>query len=794
MATSKLMKNPVASSLNIALRFKESEVFYRYLAELSPQAVVVHSKGKIVYINPAGVRLTGAKDLKKILNKSISNFIHPESQKTIKKRLANILTDKKVPPVIEEKFISMRGRVIIGEVQSAPIVYKNELAILSIIRDVTEERKLKNTLKEQADLLKVASEAFIILDDKRYIKFWNNGAQDLYGYTVKEALGKKSLLLLHTKFPVPFKQVLSDLKNKGLWTGKLVHQNKKGETIVVQSRWQYIVDSSGPKIFEVNRDITEQERARESLKSSEERFRALIENSSDVIYLISKEGKITYSSASVKDVLGYTYKETIVKKIADDIHPDDLSYFSKKFSTLLEKPGSKITVEYRVRNKLAYYVWVQVTFTNYLKNQKINAVIGNLRDITEQKQHEISLTYLAEASKILSSSLDYKTTLKNVVKLAVPKIADWASIDILTDDKLEQLAIAHVNPQKVKWAKELRKKNPVDLQSDTGLAKVLRTGVTEYYPNISDKMLASSVKNKEQLENLRQVGLSSVIIAPLCIDNKPIGAITLVSAESKWHYTKADVAIAQELAQRAALAIENARLYAQSQKAVSVRDDFISIASHELKTPLTSLKMYTQVLQKQLEKKGEVKLSSYLIKMSNQIDNLSSLVRDLLDVSRLEHGELEFREENFNLSELTKEVVFQMQPLSPRHKITLTGEDHKYIVHGDRYRLYQVLINFLTNAVKYSPQADKVDVSIKKNGNSVTVYVQDFGIGIDAKYQQNIFKRFYRVNDQDEKTYPGLGLGLYITFEIIKRHGGKVKVESTKGKGSVFSFSLPLVA
>lgn len=413
------------------------------------------------------------------------------------------------------------------------------------------------------------------------------------------------------------------------------------------------------------------------------------------------------------------------------------------------------------------------------------------RDITAQKVLEQNLAFLADASKILSSSLVYKRTLRNVARLAVPRIADWCVVDMLTGPAtVEQLVVAHVDPKKVRWAKELRKRDPVDLTRPNGLPNVLRTGRSEFYPIITDEMLVAGAKDARTLELARGLGLSSAMIVPLVGHGEVIGAITFVAAESGRHYTEADLSMAEELASRAALAIENSRLYGDSQKAVALRDDFISVASHELRTPVTSLKVYTEVLQRQVDKRGDEATSRALGKMNAQIDKLSALISDLLDVSKIESGKLALRPEHVDLGELVVEVVETIQATAVKHRIEVEGEAPKP-VWADRDRIGQVLNNLLTNAIKYSPQANQVLVRVGGRARGAFVEVEDFGIGMDEEHLNRIFDRFYRVSSPDEKTFPGLGIGLYVSNEIVRRHGGKMKVESTKGHGSIFRFTVP---
>jgi PAS domain S-box-containing protein len=221
------------------------------------------------------------------------------------------------------------------------------------------------------------------------------------------------------------------------------------------------------------------------------------------------------------------------------------------------------------------------------------------------------------------------------------------------------------------------------------------------------------------------------------------------------------------------------------------KDEFISMASHELKTPVTSLKGFLSLLQRRLTVQGDEKALHYLTRMDTQINKLIKLINDLLDLSKMQTGQLIYREECFEVDELVQEIMENVQETTQTHHLRLE-EQVRAEVFGDRDRIGQVLINLLNNAIKYSYQADTVLVHVAKDQNRVHISIQDFGIGIAEEYQQKIFERFYQVTDAEEKTYPGLGIGLHISSEIVKRHGGTMWLESKKGHGATFHFTLPL--
>jgi PAS domain S-box-containing protein len=225
------------------------------------------------------------------------------------------------------------------------------------------------------------------------------------------------------------------------------------------------------------------------------------------------------------------------------------------------------------------------------------------------------------------------------------------------------------------------------------------------------------------------------------------------------------------------------------------KDEFMAIVSHELKTPITSIKAYTQVLEHKFIKAGDQSSALHLSKMDTQINKLTTLISDLLDVTKIEAGKLKMQYEEFEFRELVEEIVEETQRTTEHHDIIIEGKINSK-VYGDCERIGRVLTNFLTNAIKYTPNSskkkEKIIVSISKNKNEIICKVQDHGVGIAKEKQKLVFNRYYRETGSKEMTFPGLGLGLYIAAEIIQRHKGKIGVESKKGKGSTFFFSLPM--
>jgi signal transduction histidine kinase len=257
--------------------------------------------------------------------------------------------------------------------------------------------------------------------------------------------------------------------------------------------------------------------------------------------------------------------------------------------------------------------------------------------------------------------------------------------------------------------------------------------------------------------------------------------------------------LAEVLTERAALAVENAKLYTEQVEArrkvedlSRLKDEFLSIASHELRTPVTSIKGYTQLAKTLIRENDLTTSEEYLDIALDQIDRMSRLILELLDVSRIETGRLEIRRETIRWSSFVREVVHRHHTAVSDRRFHLSVPDDSHIVEGDRDRLEQVLGNLLENAVKYSPEGSEIFVNVEDRLDAVVTSVCDRGIGIPADELTQVFERFHRGRQVSSTNYGGLGLGLYITKQIVERHGGSIWVESAEGQGTTFHFSLPV--
>lgn len=319
-----------------------------------------------------------------------------------------------------------------------------------------------------------------------------------------------------------------------------------------------------------------------------------------------------------------------------------------------------------------------------------------------------------------------------------------------------------------------------------------RKGTNYVVQHNKEPLMVSNVKKAPFVSIDTRTYMKSLIVIPIAYQNNTYGNIVLgYNKIRKFSENDRSLSIALGNAAAQALTISRLHLYIeeQYQKMLKQKDEFLGVASHELRTPITTIKGFAQLLQ-QKSAGGDPQLNYFASKINTQVDKLARFVEELLDVSKIEAGKLPFRRKKIKLHELLKEIVEDLQFSTTQHEIILNGEIYGFVV-GDPDRLSQVFMNILTNAIKYSPSGGQIIIRFRQKGPTALVSVQDFGIGIPKRHQRQIFNRFFQGRHSKASAFPGLGLGLYISREIVRRHGGEIWFESEKDKGTTFYVELP---
>lgn len=515
-----------------------------------------------------------------------------------------------------------------------------------------------------------------------------------------------------------------------IWPDKSIHWGR------VEGKVVYNSDSQATRILGTVIDITEKRQARED----QEKLITLVANSVDLMSILDMDGTNSYINEAGKKMLGFTTDEEVLTTPISLLHaPEDFDLVRNEvLPTVMDKGrwAGRMLVKHLQTGE------VFPVFNNCIRiNDPITGEIIGIGAVMRDQRPELA------AKQALADS---EQLLRNITTAAPTGL--WMS-----DDKG---LLTYVNQTWVDWVGL-----PYESQLGAGwLASVL----DQDSEKVRLKFLRATVYQQLFEVEFRIVHVDGTI--HWCVAT---GKPQYDNNENFTGYIGACVDITEQK-------------HLQQQK-----DDFIGIASHELKTPVTSIKAYTQILERMLLKKGEEKEAAMINKMDAQINRLTNLIGDLLDVTKINSGKLQFNDRNFDFNELVSEIVEDLQRTTEQHQLVQNLQNIG-IVYGDRERIGQVITNLVSNAIKYSPEAQQIIIHSSFMEDEVVLCVEDFGVGIAEDKLNRVFEQFYRVSGNMQHTFPGLGLGLYISAEIIKREHGRIWVNSTPGKGSTFCFALPL--
>ncbi len=533
--------------------------------------------------------------------------------------------------------------------------------------------------------------------------------------------------------------------------------------------------------------------AQARLRQNERLLAITLKSIGDAVIATDERGCVTFMNAAAEYLTGWTASEAI-GHVLDEVLPLAERASRARIDNLalraLRSAGALDTGRELLARDRGGRIFPVVSSSAPIRSED-GAPVGVVvvfRDITERVRIEERLRFLADLSRLLASSLDYRQHLINLAQLAVPRLADWCAIDVRqSDSEIERVALACAHEMDQSIA--LQPINPAD---DYGSAAVIRTGRTEYARRITPEQLAQVAPDHRRFAEA--LGLVSWISVPLQVRGESLGAISLGRTHDSPVFETDDVAFAEELARRTAHAVDNALLYREAQEAIHTRDAFLSVAAHELKTPLTSMMGYAELLQRRLARSGELgERERRLVDVVNdQARRLNKMVIALFDLSRLQMGQLNIERRPIDLAALTTRIVEEVRPTLEHHTLQFTAEVAPLVISGDELRLEQVIQNLLQNAIKYSPEGGAIAIRLARQNGWATLSVEDQGLGIPREALPRIFRRFYRAANADAHQTSGMGVGLYVAQQIVDLHGGRVEVESTEGVGSTFTVWLPM--
>jgi PAS domain S-box-containing protein len=543
--------------------------------------------------------------------------------------------------------------------------------------------------------------------------------------------------------------------------------------------------------------LTAQRQLSSALQATEARWRSLADAIPQIVWTADAKGAVDYANQRWLEYVGITIAEARLQGWPNTVHPDDVDAVLGRWKEATRN-GAPYEVESRLKRGAdgAFHWFLSRGHPVRDESGQVVKWFGTSTDIDDQKRATERARFLAEASRELASSLDYEATLQSVTRAAIPHFADWASVNLLSDNgQIQQVAVAHSDPRKVQLAHELARKYPVNPNDPVGVPNVLRTGKAELLPQIPDELLVRLIPDQELLRVIRELHLRSSLVAPIIARGKTLGAISFIMAESNRRHTEDDLALAEELGRRAGGALDNARLYRDLQAASRLKDEFVSTVSHELRTPLTAILGWTHILGS--SPPSQEKLARGVSVIERNAKAQAQLIDDLLDLSRVVTGKMRLAVREMSAIEVVAAALETVRPSAEAKSIRLQSvlDPDAGPLLGDPDRLQQIVWNLLSNAVKFTPKGGRVQVRLLRVQSQVEIEVVDTGEGIAKEFLPHVFERFVQADSSVSRAHGGLGLGLAIAKHLTELHGGTLEASSPGlGQGATFSVKIPLSA
>lgn len=548
----------------------------------------------------------------------------------------------------------------------------------------------------------------------------------------------------------------------------------------------------------IRRDLDNRERFEHALRESEAKFAGIVAIAADAIITVDAQQTIVLFNDGAEQIFGYSRSQVIGKPLdmllpgrLVPAHRQHIAQFRDGPETA-RKMGERRPVLGRRSNGEEFPADASISKLSTAQGPLFTVV---LRDVTEQKRLERHEHVLAESGQKLVGTIDYAAVLQVVADLSVPTLGEWCLVDVIEnrDDRasgLRRVASHHSHSGKDTALRALEARG-LDDDSPSRILDVLRTGTPELIATVDDEWLEAHTEG-EELRAMRSLGVRSLLIVPLVAGDRTIGAMTIGVDAHRRQLDSSDLALARAIADRASLAIENARLYDAARHASAIRDDVLSVVSHDLRNPLSAVAMCARTLldQPSLEEDERCRLYQSTL---DAVDWMHHLMEDLLDAASLDAGHLSVTPKPQSAPQLVERALRMLATHAAAEGVFMATEIDPAtpLVYADDARIVQVLTNLIGNGIKYTPPGGRVMVGAAPRGAEVLFWVRDTGAGIAPEHLGHVFDRFWHLRGASRSR--GTGLGLTIARGIVGAHAGRIWVESTVGGGSTFSFTLPAI-
>ena len=671
-------------------------------------------------------------------------------------------------------------------------------AVGGISTDITERKNAEQELREREERFRLLVEgmedySIIMLDLEGRVASWNTGAERITGWTPEEILGQH-----FSSFYTPEdvadgapERCLQTATREGHCRAEGLRLRKDGRRFWAEVIISVLRDEAGHLrgFAQVTRDISRRKRAEQELRETTQRLQAILQTAVDGIITIDERGLIQNVNPATERLFGYAPAELIgqnIRILMPEPYRAGHDGYIEHYLRTGERKVIGIGREVRGRRKDGSVFPMELSVSETLLPQG-RLFTGIVRDITARKRAEQAQALFVEAGTLLSQSLDVATTLSRFTALAVENLADYCIVDLLGEDgRLHRVELAAREPERRPLIERARP-YPSRMGSQSPMALALERGESLVVPDVTPAWLEASARNAEHLAILEQLAPRSVVVVPLVARGRKLGIITLAWTRPRGPRSEVDLEVARGLADRAAVAVDNARLYQEAQEAIRVREDVVAIVSHDLRNPLNAISLSaTTLLKREDVDERTTKAASRIYAAS---DRATKMIRDLLDFTQARVGGIPIHPKPLDFHEHVQRVLEEMRLAWPERTLDFhaSGDGRGA---WDEGRLAQVVTNLVGNALQHSPPGTPVRVTSRGQEGHVLLEVHNEGPPISAELLPTLFEPYQR--GQEPGVGRGsLGLGLFIARQIVLGHGGTLDVRSSAAEGTLFTVRLP---
>lgn len=540
-------------------------------------------------------------------------------------------------------------------------------------------------------------------------------------------------------------------------------------------------------------DVTWRVRSEAALRASEAKFSGILSIAADAIISVDDAMRIVHFNQGAEHIFGYPASHAIgmtldmlLPERFRTVHGAHIAAFGRSHDNA-RRMGERREIFGLRRDGTEFPAEASISRLD-LPTGRLFTVV--LRDVTERKRIEQNQRFLVSASTQLARSLELDRAAHIAVQIPVDYLADIALIDLVEDGRFVRFVSEAADPEIDAAVHALVETIHLTWDSPSRVIDVIRSGQAELLNDLSDQWLEAHVQNEAELRAARGLRLQSAMLVPLLARGVVAGAMTFGRVAPGAPYDEFDLTLAQDLASRVALSLDNAVLYGQAQLATRARDDVLGVVSHDLRNPLSAIAMCTRALLEQLPPEREAQ-RELLRTAYDSTQWMHRMIQDLLDVSSIEAGKLAVERRREDVDVLIERTLSMFEREADQRGVRLVHVDGHGVppVLADADRIVQVLANLVGNAMKYTPSGGSITLSTEPAGGDVALTVSDTGAGIPPEHLAHIFDRYWQARRSSAKR--GAGLGLAISRGIVEAHGGRITVESSVGEGSTFRFTLP---